>query len=122
MGEKTATNPDTSAPRTIDWMDVKFVFFVGVVATLIKLISFAKPEWHLNTTDGLVASLLMLGYIIARARRQPEKLDEWGITTPLTFPAVVTGQFGSGVAPTWVAVGSPSALITQPDLRISVSL
>ena len=88
MGEETSSNPDTCAAQPIDWMDVKFVFFVGVVGTLIKLISFAKPEWHLNTTDALVASLLLLGYIIARARRQPEKLDEWGLTTPLTFPAV----------------------------------
>jgi hypothetical protein len=80
-------------------MDVKFAFFVGVVVTLIKITSFVKPEWHLNTTDALVASLLLLAYIIARARRHPEKLDEWGLTTPLTFPAVAMALalFGIGV-------------------------
>ena len=97
MGEETSSNLDTSAPRTIDWMDVTFAFFVGVVVTLIKLTSFANPEWHLNTTDALVASLLILGYIIARARRQPEKLDEWGLTTPLTFPAVATALVLLGI-------------------------
>jgi len=83
MGENTGTNPDTCATRTIDWTDLKFASFVGVVTALLKLIGFAKPEWHFNGVDALAAFLLTIGYIIARGRRQPDKLDEWGITTPL---------------------------------------
>lgn len=98
MGENTGTNPDAGAVRAIDWTDLKFAFFVGAVTTLLKLTGFARPEWQLNTTDALVAFLLTLGYIIARARRQPEKLDEWGITTPLTLPAVATGLVLLGIA------------------------
>jgi hypothetical protein len=99
MGEKAnCDNLDTCGARMIDWMDVKFAVFVGTVTTLLKLIAFAKPEWHLNTTDALMAFLLTLGYIIGRARRQPEKLDEWGITTRLTMPAIATGFLLLGIA------------------------
>jgi hypothetical protein len=46
--------------------------------------------------------------VVARGRREPAKLDEWGITTPLTVPAIlvalallavaVASQYISGVA------------------------
>jgi hypothetical protein len=74
---------------------------------LLKWTNFTRPEWHLNTTDALVPFLLTLGYIVARARRQPEKLDEWGITTPLTFPAVALALalFGVGVGVLTVSTG-----------------
>lgn len=77
--------------RPIDWADVKFGVFIGIVTAAIKLIGAAKPEWHVNATDALAAFLLTLGYIIARGRRQPEKLDEWGLTTPITLSAMITG-------------------------------
>jgi len=98
MGENPGTNPDTCAARTIDWMDLKFAFIVGAVCALLKLIGFAKPEWHLNGVDALAAFLLTLGYIIARGRWQPDKLDEWGITTPLTLSAAAAGLLLLGIA------------------------
>jgi hypothetical protein len=91
MGENPGINPETCEVRTIDWTDLKFAFLVGIVTALLKLIGVAKPEWQLNGVDALVAFLLTLGYIIARARRQPKKLDEWGLTTRLTVPAVAIG-------------------------------
>ncbi len=104
MGDKTGTDPDDYAARTIDWTDLRFAFFTGCVCALLKLTAQAKPEWQLNGVDALVVFLLTIGYIIARARRQPEKLDEWGITTPLTLPAVAAGLVLLGIA-----VGSQAA-------------
>ena len=98
MGENTATNADACAARMIGWTDLKFAFFVGAVTALLKLIGQAEPEWQLSGVDATVAFLLTIGYIIARARRHPEKLDEWGITTALTFPAVATGVVLLGIA------------------------
>ena len=88
MSDSASSSLAPKTDKPIDWLDLKFTFFVGIVGALIKLIAFAKPEWQLNTSDALVCSLLLIGYIIARARRQPEKLDEWGLTTPLTWPAI----------------------------------
>jgi hypothetical protein len=104
MGENPGVNPDARLCRTIDWTDLKFAFIVGAVTTTLKLIGQAKPEWQLNAVDALVAFLLTLGYIIARARRQPEKLDEWGITTPPNLPAVA-----AGLVLLAIAVGSQAA-------------
>lgn len=97
MEAEVRSTKDMRTQLPIDWKDMKYGVFVGLVTATIKLIGFAKPEWHVDTTDALAAFLLTLGYIIARARRQPEKLDEWGITTPITFPAVVTGLILLGI-------------------------
>lgn len=75
----------------IDWTDLKFMFFVGIVASTLKILGFARPGWQINGTDALVAFLLCVGYIIARGRKRPEKLDEWGLTTPLTKSAILVG-------------------------------
>jgi len=88
MSDEASDTLNNSADKPIDWMDVKFIVFVGIVGAAIKVVAATRPEWHLNITDALVASFLILGYIAARARSQPEKLDEWGLTTPLTIPAV----------------------------------
>jgi hypothetical protein len=107
MNDKAGGALDTGAGRRIDWKDVRFTFFLAGVFMLLKWTNFTRPEWHLNTTDALVPFLLTLGYIVARARRQPEKLDEWGITTPLTFPAVALALalFGVGVGVLTVSTG-----------------
>lgn len=91
MGEAIESGRDIHSTQKIDWMDWKCAVFVGIVAASIKLLAFARPDWHLGGIDGLVAFLLTLGYIVARARRAPEKLDEWGITTRVTRPAIATG-------------------------------
>lgn len=81
----------TTQPR-IDWADVKYAFLVGAVFALVRFGGGAAPELQVTrfTTDA-VATILTLGYIVFRARRQPEKLDAWGITTPLTAPLLLAG-------------------------------
>ena len=107
MNDRTGGDLDTGAERQIDWKDVRFTFFLAGVFMLLKWTNFTRPEWHLNATDALVSFLLTLGYIVARARRQPEKLDEWGISTPLTFPAVAVALLliGIGVGVLIVSTG-----------------
>lgn len=79
----------TCTTQPIDWMDLKFSFLLGSLYLLSLLVVAARPEWHITRPIGLDV-ILPFGYIIWRARRQPEKLDEWGITTRLTKPAVAT--------------------------------
>jgi len=91
---KTADTP------SIDRADVYCAFAVGLVAAAMKTVSYVVPHWHLGSSDGLVASLIFLGYIVYRARRQPEKLDAWGLTTPITPGAAFTALLllAAGVA------------------------
>ena len=91
-----------------------FAVIVGVVAATLKLIARAHPTWQMHATDSLVASLLVVGYIIARGRRHPEKLDEWGLTTPLTRAAIAMGLLLLGIGigihavTAWAMVGKLS--------------
>jgi len=75
----------------IDWRDIYFAFFVGVVAAFFKLAAVTQRDWNLGGSDALAASLLFVGYIFYRARHEPEKLDEWGLTTKITGKAVFVG-------------------------------
>lgn len=84
----------------IDRSDLLVGLLVGALTIAIKLLHRANPEWRLNDLDALVAFLVTVTYIVHRGRRQPEKLDEWGLTTPLTARALLTGLvfLGLGVA------------------------
>jgi hypothetical protein len=94
--------------KRIDWMDVKYALFVGLAMVALKIAGMAEPGLQVSryTTDA-VASVFTLGYIVYRARRQPEKLDEWGITTPLSLPLVL-----AGLALLAAAVGSLAIIAT----------
>ncbi len=83
---------ETNPQRRIDWADVKFAVVLGIIMVAVKRAEVRYPSLQVTrfTTDD-VASVLAVCYIIARARRQPEKLDDWGITTPLTLPAFLSG-------------------------------
>jgi len=89
----------TPAQRPIDWADVKFAVVLGVIMVAVKLAEVGYPSLQVTrfTTDD-VASVLTVGYVVARARRQPEKLDDWGITARLTLPALLTGFMLLGIA------------------------
>lgn len=77
-----------SAP--IDWRDWRIGVVVGlVVVVVMKVLARWQPGWGLGGLDGLVATLIVLGYVIYRARREPAKLDEWGLTTPITGAAIL---------------------------------
>jgi len=83
----TQTNGIT---RTIDWQDIGSALLVGSVALPIKLMALSRPEWELSGPTAAVPFLIILAYVFIRARREPQKLDDWGLTTPLTMPAVLT--------------------------------
>ena len=76
----------------IDWADIKFALSLGVVTILVKLAEASLPAWQISriTTDD-VASVLTVGYILFRARKQPDKLDAWGLTTRITPAALLSG-------------------------------
>jgi membrane protease YdiL (CAAX protease family) len=77
-------------PR-IDRADLAVGLLVGLLTIAIKLLHRANTEWQFNGLDALVAFLVTITYVVYRGRRQPEKLDEWGLTTPLTLRATLVG-------------------------------
>jgi hypothetical protein len=109
--ETTFNNGDEAqVQRRIDWADMTFALVLGALVILIKLAEVGCPSLHISrlTTDD-IASLLTVGYIIARARRQPEKLDDWGITTRLTPSALLVGFLLLGLAIAPCAAGGIAA-------------
>lgn len=84
----------TETQETIDRADIKFALLLGVVIILVKLAEASIPALGISriTTDD-VASVLTIGYILLRARKQPEKLDAWGLTTRITPAALLSGLF-----------------------------
>ena len=73
--------------RAVDWRDIRFAAVVGVVALILKLLAMSQPELDLAGPVGFVPFVLILGYALHRARHEPEKLDEWGLTAPVTARA-----------------------------------
>jgi membrane protease YdiL (CAAX protease family) len=73
----------------IDWMDIRVGLLIGCLFAVIKGTSFLLPELHMGNLDAIIPFLLCVQYTIYRARQQPEKLDEWGITTPITRSAII---------------------------------
>lgn len=82
----------TTTQEKIDWADIKFALFLGIVIIMVKLAKASFPDWQISriTTDD-VASVLTVGYILFRARKQPEKLEAWGLTTRITPAALLSG-------------------------------
>jgi hypothetical protein len=80
----------TQPPR-VDWADLRCAVFVGLLTVGVKVIGVTMPAWEIRGIDALLAFLVCLVYIIARGRRQPAKLDEWGLTTPLPPGTLVAG-------------------------------
>ena len=83
---------NAAIPRSIDWTDIVFAIVLGLVWVVVKFTSEPNPAWEVRriTTDDLV-SVMTVAYILFRARRRPEKLDHWGLTTGLTLPALAMG-------------------------------
>ncbi len=100
-----------------DPKDLLFVVALGILYLPVKLAEVLAPWAHFTgTTTNAIAFVTTMVYIIARARREPEKLDEWGITTPITLPAVVIalGLLAGGIA----MLGATSLLLGgSPSFR-----
>lgn len=90
-------NDNFSAPSDKqDWKDVKVGIIVGVVFAVIKLLKI-KAGLNLGNLDALIPFLVCILYIVFRARRDPEKLDEWGITKPVTMSAAFVFVLITGI-------------------------
>ncbi len=102
---QSVSNRDLQTRRQIDWTDVKFAIWLGVIAATVRLLELKFPSSHFSrTTTDIIASALTVGYILARARRQPEKMDGWGITTRLTLSALLAGLALLGLSVAMLAV------------------
>lgn len=105
----TTTNGASEVTETtpIDWRDFRFTFIVGIIYLMLTWTHFRWPGLQLNDLNSLVPFFCVLGYIIVRARREPEKLDEWGITTPLPLAAIASALvlLGIGIAGLTLSTG-----------------
>jgi len=84
--------------KKIDWMDIRVALLIGCLFAVIKSIKLMMPDLQMGNLDSIIPFLLTVQYTIYRARQEPEKLDEWGITTPIIRPAVITMMILSAVA------------------------
>lgn len=90
LSEQDTVPHELDEPRHVDWVDVKFALLLGVIMVFVKVTSDAHPDWHFSrTTIDDIASVTVIGYVISRARRRPEKIDEWGLSTPITWQAAL---------------------------------
>jgi len=85
-----------------DLKDIQVGIFVGVAFAVIKFLKL-KYGLNLGNLDTLIPFLVCILYIVFRARRDPEKLDEWGITKPVNMSAafvfvLITGMGIGGLA------------------------
>lgn len=119
MSEEASSTSITRADSPIDWMDVMFTVFIGIVFKLVGWANSAKPEWQLNALGAQLPFFLTMGYIVARARRQPEKLDEWGITTPLTLSAAAMAFVLLGIGAVGFSISTGIAFAGGPRLEPS---
>lgn len=81
----TKSEDAKQVPKQVDWTDIKFTLFLGVIIVVVKLLELYVPVLQVRrvTTDE-VASMLIVGYILLRVGREPEKLKSWGLTTGIT--------------------------------------
>lgn len=77
--------------RIVDLRDLAICVLMGLLSGTAKLVGMARPDWHMGHLDAPAVFTLLVAYIIWRARREPEKLDAWGITTPVTRGALLVG-------------------------------
>lgn len=73
----------------IDWRDIKTGLVIGLLYAILLVLKFKIPEWRVDVSAANVPFILTVAYIIWRGRREPEKLDAWGLTTPITGMAVL---------------------------------
>lgn len=102
------------AAGSVDRADLVFVLALGAVMATLKTAQITQPEWGISRhTHDTLASAIVLVYVIARARRAPQKLDEWGITTPLSF---------AGLAMSGVMLLAAVATLAMGGIRLAGSV
>lgn len=84
-------------PR-VDWRDIKAGLVIGLLFAILKALQLKIPGWRVETSVANGPCILTVAYIIWRGRREPEKLDAWGLTTPITGAAVLVMAVFLGMA------------------------
>ncbi len=88
---RQGSNPEPSqVARPIDRLDWVAATVIGLFFAVVKAIALFLPKWGAGPSSSAIPGVLCVGYIIYRARRDPEKLDEWGINTPIS-PGAAAG-------------------------------
>lgn len=104
MSMPTASDKENTVNSSVDWTDIKFALVLGIVMVAVKAAQYTLPGWHINLhTTNIIACLLTVGYILRRSRRNPEKLDTWGITRPFSASAWGIGLLLLALATTLLA-------------------
>ncbi len=73
----------------IDWRDIRMGLVIGLVYAVLLALKSKMPDWGIGVSAANVPCILTVAYIIWRGRREPEKLDTWGLTTPITGAAML---------------------------------
>ena len=89
----------------VDRMDIMFAALLGLVFLLVKVVQTGFPALQADrTTVDVVISTPLIGYILFRARKEPRKLDEWGLTARLTPSALLVATVMMACAAAMLAV------------------
>ncbi len=110
-------NSNENANQKIDWHDIRVGLLIGCLVVVVKVIKHFMPGLQLGNLDGLVAFFLCVQYTIYRARQEPEKLDEWGITTPITRSALMIITLATSCA---IAVLAACSLLLTDTLSFEI--
>ena len=102
----------------IDRQDIAAGILIGIAFAIVKFFALTSPDTGAGSAVANTPFILTIAYIIHRARREPEMLDTWGITTPLTKWAIAVFfmllAFGVGLlAAAGLALGDDLALNTR---------
>lgn len=82
--------PEQPFWRHIDWLDVKFSVCLGLFYAPMKAVELlCGNPGGLGGSIGDIMTIPCIAYILWRAQREPNKLREWGLTTPITVQALL---------------------------------
>lgn len=78
-------NPTTT--EKIDWRDLKAAAVIGLVYATLLVMKMKLPAAGVGYSATIVPFILTVAYIVWRGRREPAKLDTWGLTSPISLTA-----------------------------------
>ncbi|MCC6144063.1 MAG: hypothetical protein IT368_09675 [Candidatus Hydrogenedentes bacterium] len=81
----------------VDRRDVAVGLVIGILFAIVKALAMKVPEWRAGGSSASMPCILTVAYIIWRARHEPEKLDMWGLTTPITGTAMLVMALFIGI-------------------------
>ncbi len=76
--------------KSIDWLDIKFSVFLAILYAPMKAVELlCNNPGGLGGSLGDITTIPCIAYILWRAQREPNKLREWGLTSPITVQALL---------------------------------